>query len=324
MARTVRQNAGVIGLGIIGSRVAANLRKAGFQTWVWNRTPRPEPNFLSSASEVAESAKIIQIFVSDGPALIETIEAMAPVVGPEHIILNHATIAPKETLEAARLIHDRHAKYLDAPFTGSRDAADAAQLVFFIGGEIDALERARPQLEVNAKAILPIGEIGQAAAMKIATNLIVAVAVGSFAEAMSLLETSGIPLYKLGEALHHHIAHSPLVDLKVPAMITGDFEPRFSLKHMFKDIQIALSMAEEHSIDLPETAAFAGAAMAGIQKGWSDLDFSCIARHYGYPNEENMLPEDVFAAAKAKPGENGTGAPHKEKKKRFLFFGRRE
>ena len=324
MARTIRQNAGVIGLGIIGSRVAANLRKAGFQTWVWNRTPRPEPNFLSSASEVAESAKIIQIFVSDGPALIETIEAMAPVIGPEHIILNHATIAPKETLEAARLIHDRHAKYLDAPFTGSRDAADAAQLGFFIGGEIDVLERARPQLEVNAKTILPIGEIGQAAVMKIATNLIVAVAVGSFAEAMCLIETSGIPLYKLGEALQYHAAHSPLVDLKLPAMITGDFDPRFSLKNMFKDVQIALSMAEEHSIDLPETAAFAGAAMSGIQKGWGDLDFSCIARHYGYPNEENMLPEDVFAAAKAKPGENGTDAPQKQRKKRFLFFGRRE
>jgi 3-hydroxyisobutyrate dehydrogenase-like beta-hydroxyacid dehydrogenase len=324
MARTVRQNAGVIGLGIIGSRVAANLRKAGFQTWVWNRTPRPEPNFLSSASEVAESAKIIQIFVSDGPALIETIEAMAPVVGPEHIILNHATIAPKETLEAARLVHDRHAKYLDAPFTGSRDAADAAQLVFFIGGEIDVLERARPQLEVNAKAILPIGEIGQAAAMKIATNLIVAVAVGSFAEAMSLLETSGIPLYKLGEVLENHIAHSPLADLKVPAMITGDFDPRFSLKHMFKDVQIALSMAQEHGIELPEAAAFAGSAMSGIQEGWGDLDFSCIAQHYSYPNRENTLPENVFAAAKAKPGENGTSAAPKEKKKRFLFFGRRE
>ena len=78
MARPARQNAGVIGLGIIGSRVAANLRKAGYQTWVWNRTPRPEPNFLSSAAEVAESARVVQIFVSDGPALIETLEAMAP------------------------------------------------------------------------------------------------------------------------------------------------------------------------------------------------------------------------------------------------------
>ncbi len=168
---------------------------------------------------------------------------MAPVLGPEHIILNHATIAPKETLEAARLVGERHANYLDAPFTGSRDAAEAGQIVFYIGGEIGVLDRARPQLEVNAKAILVIGEIGQAAAIKIATNLMAAVAVGSFAEAMCLLEKSGVPLYKLGEALEHHAAHSPLVDLKMPAMITADFDPRFSLKHMFKDVQIALSMA---------------------------------------------------------------------------------
>jgi 3-hydroxyisobutyrate dehydrogenase-like beta-hydroxyacid dehydrogenase len=125
-----------------------------------------------------------------------------------------------------------------------------------------------------------------------------AVAVGSFAEALCLLEKSGIPLYKLREALEHHAARSPLVDLKMPAMITGDFEPRFSLKHMFKDVQIALSMAEEFGVELPEAAAFAGAAMAGIQKGWADLDFSSIARHYGYPSQDNALPESVFATAR--------------------------
>jgi 3-hydroxyisobutyrate dehydrogenase-like beta-hydroxyacid dehydrogenase len=323
MARPARQNAGVIGLGIIGSRVAANLRKAGYQTWVWNRTPRPEPNFLSSAAEVAESARVVQIFVSDGPALLETMEAMGPVLSSEHIILNHATIAPKETLEAARLVGERNANYLDAPFTGSRDAAEAGQIVFYIGGEIGVLERVRPHLEVNAKAILHIGEVGQAAAIKIATNLMAAVAVGSFAEAMCLLAKSGIPLYKLGEALEHHALHSPLVDLKMPSMITGDFDPRFSLRHMFKDVQIALSMAEEFGVELPETTAFAGTAMAGIQKGWADLDFSSIARHYGYPSDDNALPETAFAS-KAKSGENGTSAAQKEKKKGFLFFGRRE
>ena len=106
-------------------------------------------------------------------------------------------------------------------------------------------------------------------------------------------------------------------------MITGDFDPRFSLKHMFKDIQVALSMGQEHGIDLPQAAAFAGSAMSGIQKGWADLDFSCIAQHYGYPNQENTFPQDVFAAAKGKSGQNGTTAPHKGNKKRFLFFGRR-
>src|SRR5882757_525513 len=142
MARPAKHNAGVIGLGLIGSRVAANLRKAGYQVWVWSRTPRPEPNFLSSAAEVAESAKIIQIFVSDGPALIQTVQSMSAALGPEHIILNHATVSPAETIEAARIVHERHAKYLDAPFTGSRDAAEASQLAFYIGGDAAPLEKA--------------------------------------------------------------------------------------------------------------------------------------------------------------------------------------
>jgi 3-hydroxyisobutyrate dehydrogenase-like beta-hydroxyacid dehydrogenase len=323
MARPERQNAGVIGLGIIGGRAAANLRKAGFQTWVWNRTPRPEPNFLSSASEVAESAKIIQIFVSDGPALLQTLQSIGPVLGPEHVILNHATVAPKETLEASRFVQDRHARYLDAPFTGSRNAAEAAQLVFFIGGEPEVLEKARPQLEANARSIVHIGEIGQAAAMKIATNLIAAVAVGSYAEALALLDASGVPLFKLGQVLQNHAVRSPLADLKLPAMICGDFDARFSLKNMFKDVQIALAMAQEHDLDLPEITAFAGTAMSGIHKGWADLDFSCVARHYAYPDAENALPAEAFAKPEGDAGQNGVPDVQKERKRRFLFFGRR-
>jgi 3-hydroxyisobutyrate dehydrogenase-like beta-hydroxyacid dehydrogenase len=320
MARPAKPNAGIIGLGIIGTRVAANLRKAGNQVWVWNRSPRPEPNFLSSPAEVAESSKIIQIFVSDGPALMEVVTAMAPVLGPEHIVINHSTVAPRETQEAARVVEGRHAKYLDAPFTGSRDAAEAGQLVFYIGGASEVLEKVRPLLEVNARAILPIGEIGQAAALKIAMNLIAAISVSSYAEALSLLDKSGIPLEKIGEVFPTHIAHSPLVDLKVPGMITDDFEARFSLKHMFKDVQIALAMAADFGLDLPASAAYAGSAMSGLQNGWGDLDFSVVARHYGYPNRENSIPGGLFnneAGSGAAPASAGT----KEKKKIFPLFG---
>ena len=324
MARSAKPNAGVIGLGLIGSRVADNLRKAGYQVWVWNRSPRPEPNFLSSASEVAESAKIIQIFVSDGPALLETVTSMAPALGPEHVVLNHATVSPAETLEAARIVQDRHAQFLDAPFTGSRDAAAAGEIAFYIGGEQAALDKARAQLEVNARAILPIGEIGQATAMKIATNLLVAVNVGAFAEALCLVEKSGIPLFKLGEALQHHAVRSPLADMKLPGMIADDFEPRFSLQNMFKDIQIALALAESHGVELPEASAFAGAAMAGLQKGWGDLDFSSIARHYEFSHADNPVPEGIFAPAATPAADQGGPAEGREKKKIFPLFGRKE
>jgi 3-hydroxyisobutyrate dehydrogenase-like beta-hydroxyacid dehydrogenase len=321
MARPAKPNAGVIGLGLIGTRVAANLRKAGNQVWVWNRSPRPEPNFLSSPAEVAESAKIIEIFVSDGQALLDVVTAMAPALGPEHIVVNHTTVAPRETIEASKVVESRHAKYLDAPFTGSRDAAEAGQLVFFIGGADDVLEKTRPQLEVNARAIIPIGEIGQAAAMKIAMNMIVAVTVGSYAEALGLLEKSGIPLHKIGEVFPFHIANSPLVNFKMPGMIRDDFDPRFSLKHMFKDVQIALAMAADFGIDLPETAAYAGSAMSGLQSGWGELDFSVIARHYGYPNAENPAPETIFGEGSNGVAPAAPSTESREKKKLFPLFG---
>jgi 3-hydroxyisobutyrate dehydrogenase-like beta-hydroxyacid dehydrogenase len=321
MARSAKPNAGVIGLGIIGSRVAVNLRKAGYQVWVWSRSPRPEPNFLASAAEVAESAKTIQLFVSDGPALIETVTAMAPALGPDHVILNHATVSPKDTIEAARIVQERHAHYLDAPFTGSRDAAAASQLVFYVGGDAAALDKVRSQLEVNAKSIVPIGEIGQGAAMKIAMNLIIAVSVGAYAEALALVEKSGIPLYKLGEAFQQNAVHSPLGEMKLPAMITDDFEPRFSLKHMFKDVQIAMAMAEQYGLELPETSAFAGSAMSGLQSGWGDLDFSVLARHYGFPSVDHEIPDGIFPETASPAATTDPAAAAAAAKKKFSLFG---
>jgi len=305
MARPIKTNVGVIGLGIIGSRVAANLRKAGFQVWVWNRSPRTEPNFLSSPLEVAESAQIIQIFVSDGAALIETVSAMSGALGPNHIIVNHATVSPSETREAARMAADRHSRFLDAPFTGSRDVAQKGELVFMIGGDKEALEICRPVLEVNAKSILPVGGIGDATALKIATNLIAAVNVAALGEALALLHRNGIPLQSLCEILPLHAANSGLAQMKVPAMISDDFDPRFALKHMFKDVQIALRMGQEAGIELPAAGAFAGAAMSGIQQGWADHDFSVIARHYNFPDRDAPLDASFRPTPPAEPEASG-------------------
>jgi 3-hydroxyisobutyrate dehydrogenase-like beta-hydroxyacid dehydrogenase len=195
---------------------------------------------------------------------------------------------------------------LDAPFTGSRDAAERGELVYYIGGDSAVLAAVRPLLEASSKAILEIGEIGQASVVKIATNLLSATAVEALAEAHALLETNGIELRKLSLALQSNVARSPIADMKIPAMLSGDFEPRFSLKHMFKDIQLALGLAAEKDIELPAAAAFAGAAMAGIQQGWGDSDFSVIARFYGFPGQGHPLPE--VSAESAPDGTPGTAA----------------
>lgn len=295
MARPGKSTAGVIGLGIIGSRVVGCLRKAGYQVWIWNRSPRPEPNFLSSPLEVAESATQIQLFVADGPALLSVVKALAPGLTPQHIVMNHATVSPHETREAADIVTARHARFLDAPFTGSRDAAAQGELVYYIGGDSAVLAEARPLLQASSKTILEIGEIGQASVVKIATNLLSATAVEALAEAHALLDSHGIELRKLADALEVNAARSAVADMKIPCMLAGDFEPRFSLKHMFKDIQIALALAAEKNIELPAASAFAGAAMSGLQQGWGDSDFSVISRSYGFPGKGHALPADAVS-----------------------------
>lgn len=283
--------AGVIGLGLIGSRVAACLRRAGHQVWLWNRTVRPEPNFLSSPAEIAEAARYIQIFVSNGDALHSVLRAMLPALTAEHVILNHATVSPADTLAAAEIVAEKHASFLDAPFTGSRDAAGAGQLVYYIGGDPQVLERVRAQLEASSKQILQIGGIGQASVVKVATNLISANAVASLTEAFALLDRYGVELHKLPLALENNAARSGVIDLKTPCLLGADFEPRFSLKNMFKDVQIGLAMAEEKDIELPAASAFAGLAMAGLQRGWGDDDFSVISRFYDFPGQGHTLPD---------------------------------
>lgn len=291
MAKAGKPNVGIIGLGIIGSRVVTHLRKSGYQVWIWNRSPRPEPNFLSSPAEVAESTKHIQLFVSDGGALLNVVNMLLPALTPEHVVMNHATVSPQETREAARLIADRHARFLDAPFTGSRDAAEKGELVYYIGGDSSTLESVRPLLEASSKTILEIGDIGQASIVKIATNLISATTIEALAEAHALLDANNIELRKLALALHHNAVRSAVSDAKIPCMLAGDFEPRFSLKHMFKDIQLALGLATEKNLELPAASAFAGAAMAGLQQAWGDSDFSVISRFYGFPGQGHLLPE---------------------------------
>ncbi len=94
MARRIRKNVGVIGLGIIGSRVAENLRKKGYRVFVWNRTPRPVPNFVGSIGELAEMCDYIQIFVSDDEALTQVAEQLTPALAPRHIVFAHPTVSP--------------------------------------------------------------------------------------------------------------------------------------------------------------------------------------------------------------------------------------
>jgi len=313
MARKSRKNIGLIGLGIIGSRTAAALRAAGFNVYVWNRTPRPHPNFLGSPAEVAEACDIIQIFVADGKALHEVINAFADKLTANHIILGNSTVGPAATLEAAKLVEARGAKFLDAPFTGSKMAAEHGGLVYYIGGSDETLRQVEPVLKASSKAIVKIGEVGQAAAVKIATNMLVAATVQTLSEAMALVKKAGVPGEILAEALANHGVRSGLTDMKLPGMIHGDFEPHFSVKHMLKDMQLAITMADSHAIELPATTAAARVLYEAVDRGWSDLDFSAVVKFY--PDLLNGIIPQAAAVSPETPAKPPAPAATQTKEK---------
>lgn len=276
-----RIRVGILGLGIIGSRIAGHLRDAGFAVSVWNRTPKPEPNFLGSPAEVAEASDILQLFVADPQAVFEVIEAMGDALTERHIVVCSATIGREATLKAAEMVKAKGARFLDTPFTGTKGAAEKKQLVYYVGGDDETRQAARPVLEAVAKAIVPIGEIGQAALVKVLTNVIAAAQVEVLAESLAVLKAEGMDPAILTKALEFHGTRSGMTDLKLPKLLDGSFEDtHFSLKHMLKDVQFGLDMGAELKLDLPVTEAAAKALREGRDAGWADLDFSCIMKRY--------------------------------------------
>jgi 3-hydroxyisobutyrate dehydrogenase-like beta-hydroxyacid dehydrogenase len=302
MSRKSRKNVGLIGLGIIGTRAAASLRAAGFQVFVWSRSARPTPNFLGSPAEIAQVADVIQLFVSDAAALGEVLEAMGDVLTPEHVIICSATVGPEAVLEAAQFVHDRGARLIDAPFTGSKGAAEKGQLVYYVGGEDAAFLRAKPVLEATSKAIVRIGDIGHASTMKVVTNMISGVTAQVLAEALAIVQKAGLDPAMLAAAIEQNACRSGVIDLKLPKMVAGDYEPHFSLKHMFKDVQLGITMANALDLEIPVTTVTAGVLFGAMNEGRGDLDFAALYRAYA-PHQTAPRPaiEPVRAQPQALP-----------------------
>jgi 3-hydroxyisobutyrate dehydrogenase-like beta-hydroxyacid dehydrogenase len=299
MARPKSKNIGLIGLGIIGTRVAATLRQRGFRVFVWNRTPRPEQNFLGSPVEVAELCDVVQIFVGDDEALLGTVQQLSAGLTAQHIVTAHSTVSPESTRAAAEIVQRRGARYLDAPFTGSKVAAAKGQLVYYIGGDEAALKQARPVLEASSKEIIHIGEIGDATIVKVATNIVTAATAQVGAEALALARKAGISAELFSRAMKHNASNSVTLEMKIPLMEAGDYETHFSVKHMLKDVRIAAKLAENYSLKLPVTEVSGDMLLEEMKHGRGDADYSSVAQRYFPARERPTTPAPAAASATA-------------------------
>jgi 3-hydroxyisobutyrate dehydrogenase-like beta-hydroxyacid dehydrogenase len=270
------QNITIIGLGIIGSAWAQNLYADGLTVRGWNRTPKDFPFYEPDLANAVADAEMIIIVVADPPAVESVLNMIVPHLRPGQLVAQSSTISVYWTRLFAARVEATGAEFLEAPFTGSKPAAEARKTVFYLGGMEELMEKARPVLERLSAHILHIGPLGTASSLKLAMNLNLALMAEALSESLTLARAEGIPDEKFFDALHLNVGRSGLSDLKEPKLRAGDYAPQFSLKHMNKDLRLALETAG--TLDLPTTKTLKSFYDKAMDAKFGDDDFTGLIR----------------------------------------------
>ncbi|MEM6821744.1 MAG: NAD(P)-dependent oxidoreductase [Verrucomicrobiota bacterium] len=265
----------VVGLGIIGSIWAKHYREDGHEVRVWNRTPKPdEIGFVPDLAQSFNGSALIHICVADPAAVQSVLDVILLKLTPGQLVVQSSTISPQAATSFSKQVTDAGASYLEAPFTGSKPAAEARQLVFFQGGKAEAVEQALTYLEPLSRKQFALGTPAQAAAIKLSMNLQIAAVSQALTEGWHVAQHYGLSHDQFYEVLRENVAHSGLADLKEPKLRTGDISPQFSVKHMRKDVGLALEAASELRLRLSERTK--EIYDAGIEAGLADDDFIAL------------------------------------------------
>jgi 3-hydroxyisobutyrate dehydrogenase-like beta-hydroxyacid dehydrogenase len=252
----------VAGLGIIGSAWAQNLHADGLEVRGWNRSPKDVP-----------------FYESDLAAVESLLDVIVPVLKSGQMVVQSSTISARWTKEFAARVEATGAVFVEAPFTGSKPAAEARKTVFYFGGPTELVEKARTVLDRLSGSRLHVGGIGTASTLKLAMNLNLGLMMEALSESLTLARGQGISDEKYFEALHMNVGRSGLSDLKEPKLRDKDYAPQFSLKHMNKDLRLALETAQ--GIDLPAAKSLKSFYDKGMDSGLGEDDFIGVIRLLG-------------------------------------------
>lgn len=281
---------GFIGLGIMGRPMAENLREADYELVVYNRTEEKADDFVegggekaSSPREVAEKSDVVITMLPDSPQVEELVlgeDGVAAGVSEGKLYIDMSSIAPATSRQLHEVLEEKGVAAVDAPVSGGQPAAESGELAIMVGGSDDAVERARPILEVMGKAVTHIGPPGAGQVAKAANQVVVALTIQAVSEALTLVRKSGVDAAKVREALLGGLAQSKILEMHGERMLEHEFDPGFKLSLHRKDLAIALQAAREEGVPLLATAQVAEVMNALIASGHGDQDHAVIASFY--------------------------------------------
>ena len=276
-----------LGMGIMGSRMAANLGRAGFQLTVWNRTgerarehaERHGASVASTPAEAADGADAVVSMVVDAPEVREVLLGEGGAVcslAPGALAIDMSTIGAAAARELASALSDGGLEFLDAPVSGSKPKAEDGTLTIMAGGERSAYERALPLFEAMGEFVVHVGPAGQGQVVKVLNNTLAAVNAAALAEAITIAGAAGVDFDAFVRVVEASSGASTMLDLKAAPIHESDYEPLFRLAHMLKDVRHMVAGAQELGID-PSVARAAERLYAAAEAhGHGDDDFASV------------------------------------------------
>ena len=279
----------ILGMGRMGAAMARRLAGDDFELTVWNRSPEPAraiadatgATVVASAAEAAAAAEVVVSSLADDAACDAvhtgprgTLEGIREGV----VVLETSTVDPETVRRLAARFAEGGAHLLDAPISGSVALVEQGTLTAMVGGEAEALERARPVLERLTKAVFYLGESGAGATMKLAVNALVHATNLAIAETLVLAESAGVDRRQAYEVFASSAAASPFLLYKRAGFEDPESAPvAFSLDLVGKDLDLILGLAHRRGAAMPQLEVTAETTSAAIAAGRGGEDMSAVA-----------------------------------------------
>ncbi|RVX38287.1 2-hydroxy-3-oxopropionate reductase [Nonomuraea polychroma] len=278
-------NIGFVGLGIMGSPMAANLLKAGHVVTGYDVSAERLDQLAglggkgaSSVVETVGGADVVITMLPDSPQVEEVAPLVIEYARPNLLYIDMSTIKPETSRWVARQAAAVGVRAVDAPVSGGERGAIGGTLSIMVGGEPEHVEAARPILSTLGTTVVHVGPAGAGQTVKAANQLVVGGIYGLVSEAIVLLEASGVDPAAGLDVLAGGLAGSRILELKRHTMVKREFTPGFRIDLHHKDMGIAVAAAREAGISLPLTGQVAQLVAAARAQGHGSLDHSALLK----------------------------------------------
>ncbi|HET9553151.1 MAG TPA: NAD(P)-dependent oxidoreductase [Anaeromyxobacteraceae bacterium] len=283
----MRLRLGFLGLGTMGEPLANNLRKAGHELTVWNRTKARTEHLVQKGAALAATPRecaagrdAVFVCVADEKALEAVLEGADGILAglrEGDVLVDLGTSGTRAARSVAERAARRGARYVAAPLLGSKAAAEKAQVVIVAGGPGEARERVRPALHAISARLFELDSAVQAALLKLCVNAVGAAMITGFGEALALGASGGLEAGKVLEVLQASTFHSPLYLMKGELIQARDYEPRFAVTLAEKDQRLAQEAAADQGARLPVNEAVRALLAETVKSGRGDKDLAAVA-----------------------------------------------